>query len=326
MNRTTIRILATFLVASVVHVAHAQLIVDAVSLDPASPSLPQHSRKPGDLFVPPGFNLLQAGTSLGLQGNFPSAAYDNLNAASLGDDYISAAVYFSVDRLTLGRPGTAVAAAVSMDSAAGAIFRSDFAMPGNSLSFTPQDLGLQAGFFGDDLNALVGRVGSPPMAARYYFSIDALSASVVTTGNALADNILTSTATGTWSSFANGEVSMGLQAGDDMDALLLVDRGIVGTMEPGIDFAVFSLSPASPSTFTASGQTYEAGTAGRLSPADLLYTQFQGTFQLYQPASQLGLFPADNVNALAVPEPGIFAMAWSLLLLLLYRTKPTTCC
>ena len=283
--------------------AKAQLVVDAISLDPASPTLVANSRKPADLLVPPGLGLKQSGTSLGLVGNFPGSTYDNLNALSYGDDDVTASPYFSVDRLTLGRPGTAVATASLTDSAAASIFIANLGNQSNTLEYGPGDLGLQGGFFGDDVDALAGRIGDPPASARTYFSLDLVSITSMNSATKLADNILLSSGAGSWSTFADGETTMGLQANDEIDALLLLDRGVVGTLEPGIDIAVISLSPQSPSTFTATGQAYAAGVVGRLSPADLLRTDFQGGFQLYRPAVHLGLFPADNVNALAVPEP-----------------------
>lgn len=304
MKTTPWRYWTTIVVLITASVANAQLAVDAISLDPASPTLVSTSSRPADLLVPPAPTLALAGTSLGLLGGFPASTYDNLNALSLGDDAVLATPYFSVDRLTVGRPGTAVAIAAQNSNASASIFKADLANQSSSLEFGPGQLGLQGGFFGDDIDALAGRIGTVrPPTARYYFSIDSLSATSLGSAVKLADNILVSQGAGTWSPFADGETTMGLQADDEVDALLLIDRGLVGVMEPGIDAAVISLSPQSPSTFTRSGLAYAAGISGRLSPADLLRTDFLGTFALHKSAADLGLFPADNVNALAVPEP-----------------------
>lgn len=132
-----------------------------------------------------------------------------MNGLALGDDPISTHVYFSVDRLTLGKPGTAVATASATGNAAAAIFR---ALPGNqsnAIELSNTDLGLTGGFFGDELDALAAR---------------------------------------------------NLQR----------------------------------------------------SPADLLRTDFTGGSSLFLPAAALGLFPADNVDALAVPESAV-ALTWAAL-------------
>lgn len=65
---------------------------------------------------------------------------------------------------------------------------------------------------------------------------------------------------------------------DDMDALVLYDLGVAGVLEPGVDFALFSLSPGSRSL-----QTYE------LTAADVFFTDFRQSFATYAADADLGL-------------------------------------
>ena len=45
----------------------------------------------------------------------------------------------------------------------------------------------------------------------------------------------------------------GLLPGDNIDALVMWDRGVIGVMNPKMDMAVFSLAPGSPSLAGADG-------------------------------------------------------------------------
>ncbi len=109
--------------------------------------------------------------------------------------------------------------------------------------------------------------------------------------------------------FFASAADMGLQAGDVIDALVLSNIGgepidvdnnsscaehpnIV--LDPGEDEVLFSLAPGSPSL-------------GLGSPANIYYSDFQGSFALYASAADLGLLDQDDVNAadikpLAPPE------------------------
>jgi len=87
---------------------------------------------------------------------------------------------------------------------------------------------------------------------------------------------------------------------DDVDALIMWDKGIEGELNPGVDYALFSLSPGSASLGN-----------WNLSAADVFFTDFTGVFATYATAADLGLIGVggsglgdDNVDALEiVPEP-----------------------
>ncbi|MCE9552372.1 MAG: matrixin family metalloprotease [Planctomycetes bacterium] len=121
--------------------------------------------------------------------------------------------------------------------------------------------------------------------------------------------------------------------GDDIDALIVSDQTLNqfppiveatpnGALNPGIDTALFSLAPGSPTLSIFSpglGRTYSA--------ADVFLTSFGGSFVVYASAESLGLLPTDNIDALdirigvlppalgsfaeaeAVPEPSTFVLA-----------------
>jgi hypothetical protein len=85
---------------------------------------------------------------------------------------------------------------------------------------------------------------------------------------------------------------LGLTPLDEIDALAVWD--VAGDMQvaPGMDYAIFSLAPASPTLMQLG-----------FSAADVLATGFTGVPpSLYLPAAQLGLLPSDNIDGLDV-EP-----------------------
>jgi len=128
-----------------------------------------------------------------------------------------------------------------------------------------------------------------------------------------AQDILTSLNGNLPSIFANGLIDIGLQAGDDLDALALADVRLEGSLvsatpdgvlNPGFDEALFSLAPGSPSL-------YGPGGAALFSPGDIFYTDFNGAFSLWTSAGALGLVFTDNLDALdvaPVPEPSTLAL------------------
>lgn len=104
--------------------------------------------------------------------------------------------------------------------------------------------------------------------------------------------------------------SMGLLPLDDsIDALVMYDvnqkpipmtnAGAPGAVEPGVDYALFSLAPGS----------FSLGTYG-LDPSDVLFTDFTGAFAVYARSASNGLlttpnpgpFQGENIDALDVIE------------------------
>ncbi len=272
------------------------------SVDPASPAIGLVPTTASDILTD-GPAVVIPDVALGL---IPG---DNLNALSFGKDQMpgpGGPLYFSVDRLTVGTPGSAVDAESLAMGAHGDIFTS---VPGsftNSLFRNESAIPLLPGFFGDDLDALslVAAADGP------YFSIDSLSASNGFGLDTLANDIFFGSL-GTV--FASGEFDMGLDPLDDIDALLLIDQGVRGVIDPG-DKALFSLSSFSPTTFTGSGGAYAPGpigapiVPGTVSPADIFMTDFSGVSTLFAGAMSIGLFGTDELNALSNPEPGSLAL------------------
>lgn len=250
------------------------------SIDQASPLI-DGNITPDDILTPAaggGTAVLVQGTSLGLQDDFLGGVYDNLDAISLGADHISPdkSLYFSVDRVSVGLPGTDVnreSQAPAQDAARG-IYKS---LPpfGSNVLFTK--LGGNAGLSGDDVDGFDfgGDLSS------IFFSIDSVSASNIgLMGGCGAANIYANNISTIWKSYD----TMGLSCNDDLDALALGSGGSV---------ALFSLSPFSDEVMS-----------GRVSAADILYTGFNGSYGIWATAAAIGLLPSDNVDALAlIPEP-----------------------
>ena len=117
-----------------------------------------------------------------------------------------------------------------------------------------------------------------------YFSLDAASPSLVGSG---AD-IYFAPAGGPFFLFAAPPL-VGLLAGDEIDSLVIWDRGGIGAVNPGMDFVLFSLAPGSP-TLAMFG----------LSPAMIFVSDFTGAICPFVGAGQLGLVAADNVDGLDV--------------------------
>jgi hypothetical protein len=95
--------------------------------------------------------------------------------------------------------------------------------------------------------------------------------------------------------------TLGLMAQrDSIDALIVWDNGTPLLLEPGVDYALFSLAPCSQTLFNwvgPGGQTIDAGA--------ILFTDFTGTFSVYLFSPDLGLAPApgqpsgvENVDAM----------------------------
>jgi hypothetical protein len=272
------------------------------SVDPASPAIDDHGVTPDDILVT-GPSIHTEGRDLGLDDDFASGAYDDLDALSFGRDPVPGdlqsdldayydRVYFSVDRVAVGLPGTAVhgEAAPARAEASGDIFQAPVPPDGsNALFLDEQVLGLEPGFFGDDLDALELDTEPDPWV---YFSVDFLSiANGQGTGNIAAD-ILISDRDGTFGTYAV-HAQLGLDPKDDLDALALLDLGTFGALDVETDLALFSLDSFSPTV-----------TDGLAAPGDILWTNFDGTFDVWATAASLGLAADDELNALdTVPLP-----------------------
>lgn len=308
-------------------IGHAAIIDPDFAIDPASPSI-DGNITPDDV-LKTGPIVFQQGTGLGLQDNFFSGVFDNLNALSYGQDPVTRPppgkdlpIYFSVDRVAVGLPNTDVnlEAQPGNEEASGDVFVTQFlGVSGTNRQFIDEEeLGLVPGFFGDDLDAL--ELDSEP-SPYFYFSVDGLSVSLDWT------DLWASTGAGDVVQYADGEGQIGLLSDDDIDALILLDRNLDNKATPGVDLALFSLSTFSPSTFTFTGNTYDPGVQGSLSPADILFTDFTGSFSLWAAAGDVGLRFDDELNALdTIPEPATVALLVTGLVVLFsaYRKSDTS--
>lgn len=254
------------------------------SVDALSP-ITQTGLGPGDILVGghAGVVVYQPGATLGLVGNA------NLDAFSRGFyDWRAFDLLFSVDRQSTGLPGSAVNARLATGTVAADVFAVTLPTGANRLCQSAASLSLGPG---DNIDAL--EMGPGLMEA--YFSVDRATAPPT------AQDILFGAPFLPAHLYADGISQIGLRMGDDLDAMILVDVGGDGWLQPGVDMALFSISPDSPSAFTA-------GLGGWISPADILYTDFTGGFSLWASAGDIGLERTDNLDGLAldVPEPGAF--------------------
>lgn len=128
---------------------------------------------------------------------------------------------------------------------------------------------------------------------RIYFSLDLASPSL---GAGSPADLFHAAAGAGFGPFSIS-TDVGLGSGDDIDALVMWDRGALGVMDPALDIAVFSLAPGSTALNGPDGM---AGTADDFSPGDLLVTDFNGFFCLYTRPPQLAMRPADNIDGLDV--------------------------
>ncbi|MEX2318148.1 MAG: hypothetical protein WD669_13400 [Pirellulales bacterium] len=303
-------------------------------------------------------------------------------------------ILFSVDRQSIGLPGTAVAAEAALSQAPGDVYAttasfvdpSVFAGGLVSIGFLPlpsfagylpagppiggnallinQGLPVPGipgfGLFSGPGAVLPPGVPAPPIApgthdnvdgfdtaffevtgdiffdANHYFSIYPAEAAVA--GVSSADLFLAAAGTpGAIPVPFAPSLTLGLDTlgphpivgtpfSDSVDALVMWDNGIDGTLEPGIDYALFSLGTGSASL---------GALAGLVNDSDVLFTDFTGLFAVYAPAGALGLLgdpaggffprpyvgiagPIDGLDALDVvpiPEPASLVLAtWTLAL------------
>jgi len=280
------------------------------SLDKASPS----GVDPADLLNP---NAVPPPTTQVLAANLGLLLGDELDALSGGADAVRDLniVFFSVDRLSMGAvpgplPPWDVLNQALLSQQAGDVFVSTNAAGGWSPPVGVNMLRDNQGALGE-IPSILPTVPNPGPMDRLdamafeefdltgdgahdlpvYFSLDLLSPSLVAPLSAA--DILLSPVGGGFVVFAPAG-AMGLTMHDDLDALALLDLGVAGRVDPGVDLALFSLAPGSP-TLALLGA----------SPADVFITAFNNASAVRYPAGSLGLLFEDNVDALEVqiPEP-----------------------
>ncbi len=297
--------------------ALSQADPETFSIDAVSPSL----RDPAD--------LLNVGMSVQIpKANLGLMAGDELDALSGGNDAVhwNNIIYFSVDRNSMGMPGPmtpldVLGQAVRNQQAGDVFVTTDQYGTGT----TPQGINslyVNQNFYGeipiisplvanaglqDNLDAfsfeefdlLPLLVGDGIQDRAVFFSLRAGSPSL-TAGISSADILASGpfgSPTGTFSVIVPA-ARMGLQPGDDLDALVLNCFSHPSPLPMPVA-ALFSLAPGSP-TLIALGA----------SPADIFYTTFDNTNVVRYNAASLGLLFDDNVDALEVqiPEPATMCL------------------
>lgn len=292
---------------------------ETFSIDAASPSVPGLPVDQADLLNP--------GMSVQIpKANLTLGAGDELDALSTGIDAVQEnnIVYFSVDRLAIGIPGPLTPLDVNgqalLNQHAGDIFVTTNQAGTGSVPIGINSLHINQNFQGEIpvVGPLVNNVGGPldNLDALSHEEFDlapaipdqlqdrivyfSLAAGSPTLGGGFSSaDILTSPAGGGPLGVFALAGQMGLLVQDDLDALALLDLNGDGIANPGMDLALFSLAPGSPTLLGAGA-----------SPADLFLTSFTGLSNLRYPAISLGLLPEDNVDALEVqiPEPATLAL------------------
>jgi len=313
---------STAAVALFVSIAATLPASAGVSIDRVSPSLacpfPVSFAEVMGL-VPPGGGCDVGGVGPVLEVmpiSFGLGAMDNidgLSANTLTSPNLTYHLLFSVDPGSVGVAGTPLNAAAANNQAASDIYRTPLTgsspaaamaacapiaipppqalhrnqtafnliptVPAGAFSGIPEDNvdGVEMDvldFTGDNINDV-----------PVYFSLDAVSPALFTSG---ADIYFSPAGGGPFFLFSL-PAQAGLLAGDEIDSLVMWDRGGIGAPNPGVDMALFSLAPGSP-TLAMIGA----------SPAALFVTSFNFAFCPFAPANQLGLLGADNVDGLDV--------------------------
>lgn len=209
-------------------------------------------------------------------------------------------LYYSVDRSTVGLSGSIIESEASSDGAAGDKFSVVYTTTSSSapeLTSDATDHGLTplptvpySDVDGLSLPDLDGDSSFP-----VFFSVDAPTAASLTAGGftvGIDDIILQPTAgtsPGALSIWAT-DGTLGLVAGDDIDALAVLDEGTAGTYDSG-DIVYFSLTAASPSAATLGSASIIMVTPGS-SPV------------VFKTPAELGLLTSDDLNAITAYDPG----------------------
>jgi hypothetical protein len=212
---------------------------------------------------------------------------------------------FSVDSLAIGSAGTALLTQAATADAQTDVFRS--MGPGTNALLHDGDgstvgilapLGLLEGP-GASIGGVDGydyQATGPPLVGGIYWSVDVPSLAFPAYLGASAADVFTGP-------FAPGyvggpivyapAVALGLSPGDELDALQIYDRGVVGVFD-ALDIVLFSLAPGSPSLALLG-----------VTPGDILMSDFVGFMGPFTTVSELGMAPGDNMNALTVKSDGM---------------------
>jgi hypothetical protein len=238
---------------------------------------------------------------------------DGLSANTLTSPNLTYHLLFSTDRASVGVGGTPHNASAANNQAASDLYRTPLtggspaaamaacapigipppqALHRNQTAFNLIPTALAGAFVAgaqDNVDAVEMDVlditGDNINDFPAYFSLDAASPALFASG---ADIYFSPAGGGAFFIFSFPP-QMGLLAGDEIDSLVMWDRGAIGAPNPGVDMALFSLAPGSP-TLAMIGA----------SPAAIFVTNFNFAYCPFTPANQLGLLAADNVDGLDV--------------------------
>ncbi|MCA9257558.1 MAG: hypothetical protein KDA61_00095 [Planctomycetales bacterium] len=282
-------------------VVHAQsFTVDAPSIGLPGTALRARASDPQDIFnnvsppgsVPPGVGFSGTNFDDVINPDSPdrdalSAGFEPLDSEMLWD------FVFSVDRRSVGLPGTAVANRAAGGNAVGADLY--YANPGMGparnglLSMSDVHHGLSNGPASnqdvrdnlDGIEVFDSRAGGEIPYEGFRFLGDHIFDSVNTGGPIDATIRMDGVA-------VVGPGMLGLNEEDNIDALAL-DFGFEQREKgDGMREVLFSLAPGSP---TLAGPDGKFRTSDDLSPADVFYSDLSGKFDIAGPSGLLGVFP-----------------------------------
>lgn len=249
----------------------------------------------------------------GSLGLVPADNVDAVSANTVTGKNVPYHLYFSADRPSQGLLGTAYRGEAVLNQAASDIWRMNnltamsplaslaacapTAIGGTHALFRNQDsydfifsaaagIGPLGGNY-DNIDALELDDLDPSLDKFHdvgvYFSLDAASPSLAGASPAAIFFTPVGGVPGLWA----GVAMLGLMPADEMDALVVWDRGVIGAPDPGVDLVLFSLAPGSPSL-------------GGLSPAGIFVSDLTGFFCVYVQANTLGMRVIDNIDGLDV--------------------------
>lgn len=293
-----------------------------VSIDRLSPSIGgcPFGVTPATVYglVPPGGGCDAAGAGPQIEVRRPAFGLgagddiDALSANTFTSPNLRYYLVFSGDRGSMGQPGTLYRNQATFNQAASDLIRTPLAggtpagamaacagvpiPPPQSLHRNQTDFNLiftvapgvaapagnQDNVDGVELSVL-DIDGDQIHDANVYYSLDPLSPGL---GAGSPADIFFAPA-GAPGALFSGPAPLGLGAADDIDSLVIWDRGVIGAVDPGLDVVLFSLAPGSPAL-------------GAASPADIFVSTFGGAFCLFTAHTQLGMLPTDNVDGLDV--------------------------